>query len=128
MMKKNNTVFQGVYSLFVLFIFFLLHNYLNEFYRWVDQHLVFKIYVVLSLLTVLFFILFAVAKKNVPDHLGFLYLFWILIKFTLLFILFYSEVNNNLVTKKAEVLTLLFPYLASIFLAAFPLSKELNKS
>lgn len=128
MMKKNNTVFQGVYSLFVLFIFFLLHNYLNEFYRWVDQHLVFKIYVVLSSLTVLFFILFAVAKKNVPDHLGFLYLFWIMIKFTLLFILFYSEVNNDLATKRAEVLTLLFPYLVSVFLSTFPLSKELNKS
>jgi len=127
-MKKNNTVFQGVYSLFVLVVFFLLHDYLNHLYQWVDQNLIFKIYVVLSSLTVLFFILFAVAKKNVPDHLGFLYLFWVMIKFTLLFILFYSEVNNDLATKRAEVLTLLFPYLVSVFLSAFPLSKELNKS
>jgi hypothetical protein len=128
MMKKNNTVFQGVYSLFVLVVFFLLHDYLNHLYQWVDQNLIFKIYVVLSSLTVLFFILFAVAKKNVPDHLGFLYLFLVMIKFTLLFILFYSEVNNDLATKRAEVLTLLFPYLVSVFLSAFPLSKELNKS
>jgi hypothetical protein len=128
MRKKSNVIFQGLYALFILIALYFLHNYANEQYQWVQTEIVFSVYVVLFLLTLLFFILFGIAKKNMPDHLGFLYLFWVMIKFVVLFILFFSEVNNNIETKRAEVFTLIFPYLVSVFLSAYPLSIELNKS
>ncbi len=128
MRKKSNVIFQGLYALFTLIALYFLHNYANEQYQWVQPEMVFSVYGVLFLLTLLFFILFGIAKNNMPDHLGFLYLFWVMIKFVVLFILFFSEVNNNIETKRAEVFTLIFPYLVSVFLSAYPLSKELNKS
>ncbi len=127
MRKKSNVIFQGLYALFTLIALYFLHNYANEQYQWVQTEIVFSVYGVLFLLTLLFFILFGIAKKNMPYHLGFLYLFWVIIKFVVLFILFFSEVNNNIETKRAEVFTLILPYLVSVFLSAYPLSKELNK-
>ncbi len=127
-MKKSSSIFQGVTSTLVLVILFVVHLYLNKMNEWVSLDFLWKSYFVLVILTVLFFSLFGIAKIKFKDHLGFLYLFWVLVKFIVLFIIFYSEVNDNLATKKTEVISLLIPYLISIFLSAFPLSRELNKS
>ena len=86
-----------------------------------------KSYVFSFLFLFLFFCLFVFLQKNFLDHLGFLYLFWIFIKFITMFALFKSEINNDLGTKKEEVIILLTPYLLGIFLSIFYLNKSLTK-
>lgn len=125
-MKRNKAVVNAVIASLILITMYVGHNYLNEQNHWVSSDFLVKSYGVVFILNALFFLLFGIATVQFRDHLGFLYLFWVLMKFVLLFVIFYSDVNDNLETKKAEVISLLFPYLISIFLSAFPLSKELN--
>ena len=86
-----------------------------------------KSYIFSFVFLLLFFCLFFFLQKNFLDHLGFLYLFWIFIKFITMFTLFKSEINNDLETKKEEIIILLIPYLLGIFLSIFHLNKTLTK-
>jgi len=126
-MKKNKSILQGLFATLVLIFLFICHSYLNKINQWVSAEFLIKSYFVLLVLTSMFFVLFGIAKIKFRDHLGFLYLFWVLIKFVILFFLFYTEINNDSISKKMEAISLLIPYLITIFLSAFPLSRELNR-
>lgn len=126
-MKNRSSLVQCLFSVGVILSLFFLHSYFNSYFHWVHHDFLIRSYLIILCLTFIFFGLFTIAKNKVPDHLGFLYLFWVLIKFILLFFLFYTEINNDPISKRAEVISLLIPYLISIFLSAFPLSRELNR-
>jgi hypothetical protein len=107
------------------FGFHLLILYLNGFPLF--NHLIILAYLVNALLAIVIVVVLYAFRIKLKNQLGFLFMAGSLIKFAVFFIIFHPNYRSDGDISNMEFLTFFTPYVLSLILETYTLSKLLNK-
>jgi hypothetical protein len=130
MKKKNKSVIGNLFFLSVILaVVFFIHGYLQVFIgkAFLSNHIL-EDYLFNFTLTLIFFVMIEVWKEKLLPNLGYVFLFFSLVKFILFLVILYPNYNVEDKLKSAEFVAFFTPYAICMFFETTTLIRRLNSA